>query len=122
MSHDLLTAVITALGGKVSHVVIRDLQQDTFFASVVLDQGGRELQLDARPSDSVALAVRAKAPIFVESSVLDVAGVVEQVDLREEAKTRSQNHGETLEVFREFIEELSFDLGTEAQGDDEEVA
>ena len=122
MSHDLLRSAITALGGKVSHVVIRDLQQDTFFASVVLDQDGQELQLDARPSDSVALAVRAKAPIFVDSSVLDRAGVVEEVDLREEARARSQHHDETLEVFREFIEELSFDQGTGTQSADEEVA
>jgi len=119
MSHDLLRAAIAALGGKVSHVVIHNLQDDTFFASVVLDQGGREMRLDARPSDSVALAVRAKAPIFVDSVVLDHAGIVKEGDLRDDAKLRSQHGGETLEVFREFIEELSFDAEA---GNDEQIA
>jgi len=121
MSHDLLRAAIAALGGKVSHVVIRDLQQDTFLASVVLDQAGQELRLDARPSDSVALAVRAKAPIFVDSTVLDRAAIVKEGDLREQEQARSQRQGETLEVFREFIEELSFDPDTAKGGDDEGV-
>ena len=117
MSHDLLRAAIASLGGTVSHLVIHDLQHDTFFASVILDQGGREVRLDARPSDSVALAVRAKAPIFVDSAVLDRAGIVKEGDLCEEAQVRTRREGEILEVFREFIEELSFDA--EAEGDEE---
>jgi len=107
LSHDLLKQTILTLGGRVSHVVISDLQHDTFYATIILDQGGQELELDARPSDSIALAVRAKAPIFVESSVMDRAGITKEEDLRRQDQRLHDE--ERLEVFREFIEELDLD-------------
>ncbi len=69
MTHDLLLSAIKALGGKVERVVITDLRDNTFYATVVLrdDKGLKEL--DARPSDSIALALRAKAPIFLSPKV-----------------------------------------------------
>jgi len=107
LPHDLLKQAILTLGGRVSHVVINDLRHDTFFASVVLDQGGQELELDSRPSDAIALAVRAKAPIFVDSSVMDRAAIVKEEDLRQQKQRLRDQEG--LEVFREFIEELDLD-------------
>lgn len=117
MSHDLLKSSIETLGARVARVVVVALRQDTFYANVILAQDGKELVLDARPSDSIALAVRARAPIFVDSSVLDRAGISKQQDLRETARERADE--QSLGVFRDFIEELSFDKGDEDQGEDE---
>ena len=119
MSHDLLGDAIIALGATVSHVVVHDLRHDVFYASVVLGQGERELILDSRPSDSIALAVRMDCPIYVESSVIDRAGIVEEPDVRDERKEPpDEPDSETLEVFREFIEELSFDATRSDQEED----
>ena len=75
MTHDLLRDTFDAVGGEVLDVVIDELRDGTFFAKVRYVHGGEEGQLDARPSDAVALAVRVDAPIFVAPSVLDEAGI-----------------------------------------------
>jgi len=62
LTHDLLNAVITEMGANVSHVLVNELRDDTFYACVVLDNNGQPLEVDSRPSDAIALAVRAKAP------------------------------------------------------------
>jgi bifunctional DNase/RNase len=119
MSHDLLKETIIALGGKLSYVVIHDLQHDVFFANVVLERDGKEVKLDSRPSDSIALAVRCSAPIFVHGSVMERAGISRERDVREPPLEKPEPDEGSLEVFREFIEELSFDSGAE---DNEEGA
>lgn len=70
MTHDLLRQSIQQLGGKVERVVIADLRDNTYYARVVLSQSGREIDLDARPSDAIALALRAQAPILCEDAVI----------------------------------------------------
>ncbi len=75
MTHDLLRSLVDHLGGTLSKVVISDLKENTFFATLHLHQGEKELKVDARPSDAIALALRAEAPIFVLQSVLDQAQV-----------------------------------------------
>src|SRR5579872_3841455 len=75
LTHDLLKNVIQDLGAKIESVVISDLIEDIFYARLVLDANGRHVEVDSRPSDAIALAVRAKTPIFVEESVLERAGV-----------------------------------------------
>jgi bifunctional DNase/RNase len=71
MTHDLLRNVIAELHADIQRIVITDLKDNTFFASIQLTYQGRDLTIDARPSDAMALALRAEAPIFVEQSVLD---------------------------------------------------
>ena len=71
MTHDLLKNVIEGLQAKISRVVISDLKDNTFFANIFLDLKGSDLCVDSRPSDAMALALRAEAPIFVEKSVLE---------------------------------------------------
>jgi bifunctional DNase/RNase len=71
MTHDLLKAVIDKLQAHVTRVVITDLRDNTFFASIHIDRNGSSLTIDARPSDAMALALRTKSPIFVESQVLE---------------------------------------------------
>ena len=75
MTHDLIRNLFDALGADVTDIVIDDLREGTFFAKVRYVYDDEEAQLDARPSDAVALAVRADAPIFVASAVLDEAGI-----------------------------------------------
>ena len=75
MTHDLIRNLFDALGADVTDIVIDDLREGTFFAKVRYVADDEEAQLDARPSDAVALAVRADAPIFVASAVLDEAGI-----------------------------------------------
>jgi hypothetical protein len=70
MTHDLLASVIEQLGGRLTRVVVTDLVDHTFYANVVVDQGGEEIRIDARPSDAIALAVAGNTPIFVEDRVL----------------------------------------------------
>lgn len=77
MTHDLLQQIIEQLGGKLEKVVIDRLQQNTFFAKLYLRTPSKEVIIDARPSDSVALALRADAPVFVEEEVIGEAGVNE---------------------------------------------
>jgi uncharacterized protein len=69
LTHDLFMVVIQQLGAKVKHVVITELKDSTFYAEVALQNGNKEMVIDARPSDSVALAVRANCPILVSDSV-----------------------------------------------------
>jgi bifunctional DNase/RNase len=71
MTHDLLGNMIDALQGKVERVVITDLRDNTFFATIHVDRGGQKLTIDSRPSDAMALALRVKVPILVEEAVLE---------------------------------------------------
>ena len=76
LTHDLLKSVISELGGTVQHILVNDLRQDTFFAQIVVDQNGQTLTIDSRPSDALALAVRANVPVYAEEAVLDKAGIM----------------------------------------------
>ncbi len=125
LTHDLLRSVIEALGATVSHVVVNDLANDTFYAKIYLEAHGRLLEIDSRPSDAIALAVRTQSPIYAEESVLEKAGVrleEEEGEAVEEApkagpspETRrglSPEELEKLSPFREVIESLNLeDLG-----------
>jgi bifunctional DNase/RNase len=73
MTHDLLKNVISDLKARVSKIVVSDLKDNTFYALIYLDVNGDTVAIDARPSDAIALALRARAPIFVEESVIDNA-------------------------------------------------
>ena len=105
-THDLLKNCIAALGGELQYVLVNDLRPEprgsgTFHAVLHVLQGGRELDIDARPSDSIALAVRAQVPIYVAEAVLDEAGVYPAED--------AETVQERLSVFSEFVDSL--DLG-----------
>jgi bifunctional DNase/RNase len=75
LTHDLMRSAIDALGGTVVSIVISDLQKDVFFAKIILNKDGAQVEIDSRPSDAIALAVRIPAPIYVEEDVLDRGGV-----------------------------------------------
>lgn len=75
LTHDLLKSMIVDMGGTVSHILVNDIHDNTFFARIVIEHYGRNIEVDARPSDAIALAVRTDVPIYVETHVLDQAGV-----------------------------------------------
>ena len=77
MTHDLLRNVIADLNADVQRIVVCDLQENTFFAMIYLTRNGETLAIDARPSDAIALALRTRAPIFVEEAVIDQAKTVD---------------------------------------------
>ncbi|HTE84278.1 MAG TPA: bifunctional nuclease family protein [Dehalococcoidia bacterium] len=113
LTHDLLRSVIESLGGQVTSVVVNDLANDTFFAHIIVDVNGRQLEIDSRPSDAIALAVRSRVPIFAEESVLDRAGVLldqeESAPVSEERAPVSSEEVERMSAFRDFIESLDLD-------------
>ncbi|TFG71386.1 MAG: bifunctional nuclease family protein [Anaerolineales bacterium] len=102
LTHDLAIQIIDVLGAVLSYIYINDLIDTTFHARVVLNLNGEELEVDSRSSDAIALAVRVDAPIFVAEHVMDAAGVVPEHDI----DLDKQMPGETLEVFRDFLESL----------------
>lgn len=119
-THDLLKSLIAHLGARVSRVVVNDLSEDVFYARINVDIDGRHVEVDSRPSDAIALAVRVQAPIYAEESVLEKAGVALDSDVGErpeaEEKTQAQREEEEkkLSAFRDFINTLDLDdLGKE---------
>jgi bifunctional DNase/RNase len=109
LTHDLLKNVITELDAKIVSIVISDLIDDIYYARLVLDVAGRHVEIDSRPSDAIALAVRAKTQIFVEDSVLERAGVtLEQSEeaQAEASKQESEADLDNLEAYRDFINSL----------------
>ncbi len=95
MTHDLFTSVVEALGAKLIDVVINSLEENTFYAVIRLTAGGREISVDSRPSDAIALAVRSNCPIYADSLVLEKA---QSIDISSE--------GEETEKLRRWLEEL----------------
>lgn len=75
LSHDLFTNVLEKFTIKLHKIVVDDLRHDTFYAKMVLEQDGKTLRMDSRPSDAIAMALRMKAPLFVEEKVIEEAGI-----------------------------------------------
>ena len=110
LTHDLLKSVIYLLGAEVTRIVINDLSNDTFFARIVLDAEGDEIEVDSRPSDAIALAVRCSIPLLVADHVMDRAAIVPEEDASSDGERESGAASEEgLVVFRDFVEGL--DLG-----------
>jgi bifunctional DNase/RNase len=116
-THDLMLSLIEEMGGTVKSVQVNDLKDDTFFATILVDQGGESLEIDSRPSDAIALAVRAGVPIFAAEEVLDRAGITldaegQPIEGAEEGAATAPPTPEELEklaVFRDFVAGLDLD-------------
>lgn len=111
LTHDLLKSVISELGGEVRHIIVNDLRQDTFYAQIVVELNGQSLEIDSRPSDAIALAVRLDVPIFVEDTVMDRASITPDEEVESEASETSEG-GDTpgrLSIFEDFVESLDLD-------------
>ncbi len=114
LTHDLLKSIIDEMGATISHVMVSELKNDTFYARIVMDINGQSMEIDARPSDAIALAVRANAPLFVAEEVMSAASIVPETSLEEasldlDSEPLSEEEEEKLAVFRDFIDELDLD-------------
>ena len=103
LTHDLLNNAIVKMGGEISHITVNDLRNDTFYAQITVNLNGRRVEIDSRPSDAIALAVRANVPIFVEEDVMAQAGITPETDITEDTDD------ESLSAFRDFIDSLNLD-------------
>jgi uncharacterized protein len=122
LTHDLFAAALEGLGARVDRVIISSLAEETFHARLLLEHDGRTVEVDARPSDSLALAVRAGGRIFVVESVLDQAALGADGGVGDEegegtAGIALESTGEQivdprLDVFRDFVNSLDLDPGT----------
>ena len=116
LTHDLLKNVIAEMGGEVDHIVISDLRNDVFYARIVMDAGGKQMEIDSRPSDALALAVRLHVPVYIEETVMQKAAVLPEEEV--ETENPSGTEEERLDAFRDFLDTLDLDdLGHE--GDEE---
>ena len=112
LPYDLLRSVIGELGAEVRRIVITEISNDVFYARIVLDARGSSVEIDSRPSDAIALAVRVKVPIFVDDSVMERAGVRlddDEDDSDEPVRDGAPISEERLGVFRDFINTLDLD-------------
>jgi len=122
LTHDLFAATLEELGIRIDRVVISTLAEETYHARLFLEQDGKTVEVDSRPSDALALAVRSGVRIFAVEAVLDQAGLgadsgIEEGEEGEEgAGAALESTGEKivdprLDVFRDFVNSLDVDLG-----------
>jgi bifunctional DNase/RNase len=110
MTHDLLKSVLGGLGATLERLEIHDLQDDVFYARLIIRNGDQQIEVDSRPSDGIALAVRTHAAIFVADEVMERAGAAPETDIREKGAESQASAEESsdgrLDVFKDFIQRL----------------
>ena len=117
LTHDLLKNVFGAFNARIKRIEIVKLQNEIFYGSIVAEVDGHEVNVDSRPSDAIALSVRAHVPILVHHTVMEEAGIIPEQDVSEESEEieksepapLSEESTERLSVFEDFIEKLEFD-------------
>ncbi len=109
MTHDLFTETLSQLDAQVTRVCVTELRENTFYAVITIQQNGSEIEIDSRPSDAIALSVRAEAPIFAEDGVLEESAIEFEGD--------EVNQEELVDEFKKFLENVTPD---EFAVDDEE--
>ncbi len=130
-THDLLKNAFSLLNARLMRVEVISLRDDVFYGNLVVDNNGRTIEIDSRPSDALALAVRARVPILVSSEVMDSAGIVPEQDIQAQDTAGSaaaaaaasseevveEESEERLSVFEDFLQNLELD---ETSDNDEE--
>jgi hypothetical protein len=119
LTHDLLKSIFTAFNARITRIEIIKLQDDIFYGNIVADVDGQEIRIDSRPSDAIAIAVRAHVPILVHVDVMDAAGMSPEQDLpvettsapqrREAPAPLSDEANDRLSIFKDFIDKLDID-------------
>jgi bifunctional DNase/RNase len=114
LTHDLAASIIRGLGGTLQRVVITRLQENTYFAELVIQRGTEIVSVDARPSDSIAIALRLQAPLFTPNELLSASTI--QVEENDEGEANSFESTEsthmTAEQLQEYLKKLKpEDLG-----------
>ena len=127
LTHDLLKNVFGAFNARIKRIEIVKLQNEIFYGSIVAEVDGREVNVDSRPSDAIALSVRAHVPILVHHSVMEEAGIIPEQDVSEESEEiekeapapLSEESTERLSVFEDFLEKLEFDKSDDDEKPDD---
>jgi bifunctional DNase/RNase len=101
MTHDLVTDMLTQLDAQVVRITVTELRDSTFYAQITVQQDGSEIEIDSRPSDAIALAIRAEAPIFVADRVIEESAI--------EFEGEEVNEEEIVSEFKAFLENVSPD-------------
>ena len=128
-THDLLKNILTNLNARLLRVEVISLQDDVFYGNLVVESNGNIVNIDSRPSDALALAVRSHVPVLVDEDILEKAGIVPEEEIDNETeeeeehevprKTEPQASSEDrLSVFEDFLENLN--LGQEEDEDEDE--
>ena len=101
LTHDLVTDMLGELGAEVVRITVTELKENTFYASITVQQNGSEIEIDSRPSDAIALAVRADAPIFAAEDVIEESAI--------EFEGEDVNEEEIVSEFKQFLEQVTPD-------------
>ena len=121
LTHDLLRNVFSTLNAKLKRIEIVSLKEDIFYGNIIADVGGYEMKVDSRPSDAIALAVRAHVPIFVDDAVMQNAGITPEATVEGQIGSASRQtpslmsppvgevSSERLSVFEDFLGKLDLD-------------
>ena len=118
LTHDLLKSIFTAFNARITRVEIVKLQDDIFYGNIIAEAEGQEIRIDSRPSDAIAIAVRAHVPILVHVDVMEAAGMTPEVDMPAEASTPARREApaplsdeanDRLSIFKDFIDKLDID-------------
>lgn len=117
MTHDLIREMLRSLDARVLRVEVLSLKSDVFYGNIVIEVDGRSVDIDSRPSDALAIAVRTNVPILVSREVMDAAGIMPEDDLEDKEngldaaieEAGSDAPEERLEVFEDFLENLQID-------------
>lgn len=119
LTHDLLRNVLNALGAEVLSINITELRENVFYARIMLRVNGREISIDSRPSDALALAVRVHVPVYVDESVMDEAANLPQESI-DNGELADDDESKRLEVFKDFVETLDLEDTNPNDGDAED--
>ena len=112
LTHDLVVNILDSLDAELLYISVHDLAENTFYATLVVTVNDSEVEIDARPSDAIAIAVRTGVPIYVSEQVMEEAGVMPEKDIMQPASGDLENLG----IFRDFLSSLDLDDPSEGQG------
>ena len=112
MTHDLLTSMLGELDAQVVRITVTELRENTFHASITIQQNGTEIEVDSRPSDAIALAVRAEAPIYADDRVIEESAI--------EFEGEEVNEEEIVDEFRRFLDHVTPDEFAVEEAEEEE--
>jgi bifunctional DNase/RNase len=122
MTHDLLSDIIGKLDAEVVAVTVTELRDNTFYASITVQMNGSEIEVDSRPSDAIALAVRSDAPIFAADEVIEESAIEfegEEGPPENVATMSQEQRAQVEEQFKEFLENVTPDQFAAAEPEDD---
>jgi len=118
LTHDLIKNIFTAFNARVTRIEIIKLQDEIFYGNIIAETDAGEIRIDSRPSDAIAIAVRAHVPILVHADVMEVAGMSPEQDMpaetgapahKEAPAPLSEEANDRLSIFKDFIDKLDID-------------